>query len=137
MVNKDNESFLKIVCANLYIVREKDGYAVLPALEYRVASTAMELSTTKPPRIFTSYGAAASAVRWWKAGIAYRKLDGSISSIPMPKRRVELEIIPIIPNTETQEALLQVESEENLTEHDTLDQLKKRFANPTDNQKQT
>ena len=99
------EERLKIRYDNLFIVRVKDGYAVLPSKRGKGATT-VELSTTKPPRLFASRGAAANAIRWWKAGLASQawshptfafpsEPDG-IESLHLPERdEVELEIVPV------------------------------------------
>lgn len=83
---------------NLFIVREKDGSATLP-VKRKESATIEELSTVRPPRIFSCRRSAASAIRWWKAGIAYRYETPKVGihSIHIRDRdKVELEIVPVI-----------------------------------------
>lgn len=51
-----------------YIATTKDGTEWLPTKVNRNA-TGVELTNTRPPRLFNSEQAAKQAIRWWQEGI--------------------------------------------------------------------
>ena len=56
--------------STFYIVRNKQTEECLPIAKQR-NSTSARLSTTLPPRLFRTSGAAKNALNWWSQGVSY------------------------------------------------------------------